>query len=74
MNPAPLSPCNRICTVDEISNLCVGCGRTRSEIATWGGMDDRTRRGIMAELPSRMARAGIAMNEGPRREDSAGKC
>ncbi|MCP1199494.1 DUF1289 domain-containing protein [Notoacmeibacter sp. MSK16QG-6] len=43
--------------------MCIGCGRTRSEIANWSAMDDRTRRVIMSQLPARMARAGIRPEE-----------
>ncbi|WP_256478416.1 DUF1289 domain-containing protein [Notoacmeibacter sp. MSK16QG-6] len=63
MKPSPLSPCNRICTLDDKAHMCIGCGRTRSEIANWSAMDDRTRRVIMSQLPARMARAGIRPEE-----------
>jgi predicted Fe-S protein YdhL (DUF1289 family) len=49
------SPCNKVCAIDPISALCVGCGRTLAEIAGWirFGADERAR--IMAELPRRLA-------------------
>jgi predicted Fe-S protein YdhL (DUF1289 family) len=49
------SPCNKVCAIDPISALCVGCGRTLAEIAGWLAFsaDDRSR--IMAELPRRLA-------------------
>ncbi len=52
------SPCNKVCTVDPISALCIGCGRSMAEIAGWIGFgaDDRAR--IMAELPGRLAALG----------------
>ncbi|HVD73273.1 MAG TPA: DUF1289 domain-containing protein [Xanthobacteraceae bacterium] len=52
------SPCNKVCTLDPISALCIGCGRTLAEIAAWSRMsgDDRAR--IMAELPRRIAVLG----------------
>ena len=29
------SPCNDICKIDRPSGLCIGCGRTLSEIGEW---------------------------------------
>ena len=29
------SPCNKICAIDPVSGLCVGCGRTLAEIEGW---------------------------------------
>ena len=29
------SPCNDVCTTDSESNLCIGCGRTKEEIANY---------------------------------------
>jgi hypothetical protein len=57
---APLSsPCIRVCVVDGISNLCLGCGRTLPEIAQWGRMSEAQRLAIMATLPERMKAKGI---------------
>jgi predicted Fe-S protein YdhL (DUF1289 family) len=50
------SPCTKICTIDPASGLCIGCGRTLSEIAQWLALSANDRRRIMAELPTRMAR------------------
>jgi len=33
------SPCVRICELDR-DDMCVGCGRTRAEIAGWLSMSD----------------------------------
>lgn len=49
------TPCNKVCTVDPISALCVGCGRTLSEIAGWLTFSAEHRTRIMAELPLRQA-------------------
>ena len=51
------SPCTKICTIDPQSKLCLGCGRTLSEIAEWASLGEPARQRIMAELP---ARRGIA--------------
>jgi predicted Fe-S protein YdhL (DUF1289 family) len=52
-----LSPCAKICIVDPLSGLCVGCGRTVEEISMWREMGDDARRRTMAELPRRLAHA-----------------
>ncbi len=51
------SPCVKVCTLDTHSGLCLGCGRTISEIAQWTRMSDGERRRVMAELPARLAAA-----------------
>jgi predicted Fe-S protein YdhL (DUF1289 family) len=53
------SPCIKVCVVDGITNLCLGCGRTLPEIAQWGRMTDAQRKAIMAALPERMKANGI---------------
>lgn len=44
----PLTPCVGICRMDA-AGLCIGCRRTISEIARWGGMSDADRRRWMRE-------------------------
>ncbi len=61
MSAEPVSsPCIKVCIVSGETGLCLGCGRTLAEIASWGGMNETRRRTIMAELPARLANA----NEG----------
>jgi uncharacterized protein len=56
MASEPLStPCIKVCAVSGLSGLCIGCGRTLAEIASWGGLDEAERQAIMAELPARLA-------------------
>jgi predicted Fe-S protein YdhL (DUF1289 family) len=50
------TPCNKVCAVDPISALCVGCGRTLGEIESWLRLSPDERAHIMAELPQRLAR------------------
>jgi predicted Fe-S protein YdhL (DUF1289 family) len=51
------TPCLRVCLLDPETGLCEGCGRTRDEIAGWGGMSEEERLAIMAGLEERMRRA-----------------
>lgn len=52
--PQPIqSPCTRVCTIDEATGLCSGCGRTIDEIARWSQMTDKERGRILASLPDR---------------------
>jgi predicted Fe-S protein YdhL (DUF1289 family) len=49
------SPCNKICVVDPAGGLCLGCGRSLVEIASWTSFTDEQRVEVMAELPTRLA-------------------
>lgn len=49
------TPCVGICSLDNDTRRCVGCGRTVSEIAGWARMTSAERLAIMAELPGRLA-------------------
>jgi len=53
--PGIETPCIKICVVDPETGFCIGCGRTRGEIGGWLGMSAEQRRGVMAELPERVA-------------------
>lgn len=58
MQAPPIStPCIKVCAVSGQTGECIGCGRTLSEIARWGGMDETERQAIMAELPARLRAA-----------------
>ncbi len=48
------SPCVKICVMDEKSGLCMGCGRTRFEIAGWSQLEPTERRSIMNTLEERL--------------------
>jgi len=50
------TPCVNVCLLDEMSGLCVGCGRRGDEIARWVEMTPAERRAIMATLPERLER------------------
>ena len=49
------TPCVKVCVVDPETQLCIGCGRTRMEIAGWLGMAKGDRHKIVEALPERLA-------------------
>ena len=49
------TPCVKICVVEPETGFCIGCGRTRGEIAAWLGMTPIDRRMIIEALPERVA-------------------
>jgi uncharacterized protein len=49
------TPCVKVCVVEPETQLCIGCGRTRNEIASWIGMAANERHTIILALPERMA-------------------
>ena len=53
------SPCIRICVIDGRADICIGCGRSLPEIASWGRMREDERLAVMAALPERMRAKGI---------------
>jgi predicted Fe-S protein YdhL (DUF1289 family) len=57
------SPCLRVCVVDGMTDICLGCGRTLPEIASWGRKTETERLAIMATLPERMKAKGIVPPE-----------
>jgi predicted Fe-S protein YdhL (DUF1289 family) len=52
------SPCNKVCVVDPISALCIGCGRNLAEIEGWLRFTPEQRVRIIAELPERLSMLG----------------
>ena len=67
--PAISTPCVNICVIDDLSALCIGCGRTVDEIAGWSDMSETERRTIMAVLAGRMR---VARSRAFRREARRG--
>jgi len=49
------SPCVKICVVDPVGGLCIGCGRTVEEITLWREMSEPERLRVMASLPARLS-------------------
>jgi predicted Fe-S protein YdhL (DUF1289 family) len=54
--PVP-SPCNSICTIDQVTGRCAGCFRTLDEIAVWSVLDDAEKRAVWRALELRRATA-----------------
>jgi uncharacterized protein len=49
------TPCVKVCVVDPETQFCIGCGRTRGEIASWLGMKPEERHAVVLALPERVA-------------------
>jgi len=64
----PSTPCVQICVIDPRSALCIGCGRTVTEIAAWEDLDEPSRLAIMAGLQARLVAARSRKVRGRRLE------
>jgi uncharacterized protein len=62
----PSTPCMQICVLDPLSGLCIGCGRTRDEIAAWSTLSEPQRIEIMAGLQGRLRAARSRRSRGGR--------
>ncbi|MFZ5456646.1 MAG: DUF1289 domain-containing protein [Pseudomonadota bacterium] len=49
------SPCTGVCTLDRQLGICVGCLRSRDEIASWGSTTDEVRLQILERIREREA-------------------
>ena len=48
------SPCILVCSIEQHSGHCYGCGRSKEEIGQWREMSQRQREEIIRELPKRL--------------------
>jgi uncharacterized protein len=62
----PSTPCVKVCVIDPLSALCIGCGRTVVEIAAWTAMSEAERGAVMVGLGERLARARSRASRGGR--------
>jgi predicted Fe-S protein YdhL (DUF1289 family) len=53
------SPCIKVCQMDPVRGVCIGCCRSLDEIARWGGMSEAERLEILDKLPERRKRLDI---------------
>jgi predicted Fe-S protein YdhL (DUF1289 family) len=74
------TPCVKVCVIDEKTThgapLCIGCGRTRREIAEWTCLTKNERLSIMAECLvriERMTKRGKTDSGKNRRDFRSGK-
>jgi len=56
------SPCNSICTIDQVTGCCAGCFRTLDEIAAWSVLDDEEKRTVWNALSGRRAAAALPVD------------
>lgn len=47
------SPCTGICKLDATGHYCLGCWRSRAEIAAWPSLDDGQRLAVLAIVARR---------------------
>ncbi|HKQ30802.1 MAG TPA: DUF1289 domain-containing protein [Burkholderiales bacterium] len=55
MTKAPPSPCNRHCTLNPDTNICMGCYRTLEEILGWAKYKPQEKQAVLDKLPDRRA-------------------
>lgn len=63
------SPCVSICQMDPQDGVCLGCYRTRAEIAAWRSMDQDDQLELLEILKDRRAKA-IGVRRRPLRRDT----
>jgi predicted Fe-S protein YdhL (DUF1289 family) len=49
------TPCVKVCVLEPETGFCIGCGRTRTEIASWLAYSPEQRRSIISMLAERVA-------------------
>lgn len=47
------SPCIGVCSMDDLSGLCMGCFRTMEEIQNWWDMDDAGKQTVIEQASVR---------------------
>ncbi len=47
------SPCIGVCSMDDLSGLCMGCFRTMEEIQNWWDMDDASKQAVIEQASVR---------------------
>ena len=47
------SPCIGVCSMDDLSGLCMGCFRTMDEIQNWWDMDEASKQAVIEQASER---------------------
>lgn len=63
-----VSPCISVCQMDFRDGFCIGCYRTRGEIASWLSMDESDQLNLLNILSERRAAATGVKRRWPRRQ------
>ena len=45
-----ITPCVSICTIDPVTNICIGCKRSEDQIKEWPNMTHECRMEVMRTL------------------------
>ena len=53
------SPCIKVCQMDPVRGVCLGCCRSLDEIARWGGMSEEEQFQIIEKLPERRRKLNV---------------
>ncbi|MBC7809325.1 MAG: DUF1289 domain-containing protein [Akkermansiaceae bacterium] len=64
-----LTPCVKICALNDAGTVCTGCGRTLGEIGNWRRMTEDERRRVMERLASAAAIATVSADTSPASEE-----
>jgi predicted Fe-S protein YdhL (DUF1289 family) len=56
------SPCISVCRIRPSSEFCIGCARSRDEIANWLNFTDDQKSAVWAALPDRRAQMGLSIH------------
>lgn len=51
------SPCIGVCSMDDLTGLCLGCYRTIEEIQGWWELDAEQKKAVIAEASQRESSA-----------------
>jgi predicted Fe-S protein YdhL (DUF1289 family) len=53
------SPCVGVCKIDDTTGFCLGCARTRGEVAAWPSLTEPEKDEVWSKLPERQALLAI---------------
>ena len=53
MNRLTPSPCKKVCKIDKISGLCIGCYRYEYEIFNWINFSEKQKKNIILKVKDR---------------------